>query len=573
MCYTQNSFLSFIGGTSRKKGSLTMSNLSKLKREKLIEKLNVIRESYVDDDEMRSILNEIESELNSKKYGLIWEEHEERVDIDMLTKIPVFTEEKDKEIHLVENDRFNFLLEGDNLHSLYLLEKTHKNSIDIIYIDPPYNTLKNDFIYNDVMLGKTDGFKHSKWLSFMEKRLRIAHRLLSKEGVIFISIDDNEFAQLKLLCDEIFGEYNFIANIIWEKAYSPVNLKKHFSENHDYILCYAKSKIDCVCNGLQRSEEANSRYKNPDNDPRGPWKPADSTVGPAVPEKIYKITTPSGREVYPSSGRCWLYTEDRFKEMIDDNRIWFGTTGNNIPSVKKFLSEVKNTTTPLTIWKYTEVGHSQDAKQSLKDMFNGKSVFDYPKSVPLIKRMIELYSKENSIILDFFAGSATTAQAVLECNQKDGGNRRFILCTNNENNICQEVSYPRIKKVIEGYKITNNDEVNGIKANLKYYKTDFIPRFPEDESISELSMKHIVEMIQLQHGVSIDNRKYLLILTDEDADELLIEINSLTQVKAIYISSNVLLTSHQKILLKETRIATYIIPDYYFESELKEGGE
>ena len=229
------------------------------------------------------------------------------------------------------------------------------------------------------------------------------------------------------MCGEIFGNANFIAQVIWERAYSPVNLKKHFSESHDYILVFAKSIDKLVCNGLPKSAEALDRYKNPDNDPRGVWKAADATVGPIVNDKLYPLTLPSGRVVYPSSGRCWLYTEVRFKEMVEDNRVWFGSDGNSMPAIKKFASEVKQTMTPMTIWKYTEVGHSQEAAQYLKKLFDNHDYFDYPKPVDLLKRCTSLYSSCDSIILDFFSGSATTAHAVMKLNAEDGGNRKFIM--------------------------------------------------------------------------------------------------------------------------------------------------
>ncbi|HNZ55084.1 MAG TPA: site-specific DNA-methyltransferase, partial [bacterium] len=317
----------------------------------------------------------------------------------------------------------------------------------MIYIDPPYNTGK-EFIYPDnytenlqtylEYTGQVDsegrkfstntdreGRFHSKWMRMMYPRLYLARNLLTEDGVIFISIDDNEVANLRKLCDEIFGEENFIANAIWERSFSPVNLKKHFSENHDFMLCYSKNVEITICNGLKRKND--ERYHNPDNDPRGDWASSDMTVGPAISEKIYEIETPSGRKLLPTNGRCWLFTKERYKEMVEDNRIWFGENGSNTPRVKKFLSEVKQGITPMTIWKYDEVGHSQDAAQNLKRLFGDKQYFDYPKSVGLIERCLELYSVENCIVLDFFSGSCTTAHAVLDLNKEDGGNRKFIM--------------------------------------------------------------------------------------------------------------------------------------------------
>ena len=354
-----------------------------------------------------------------------------------------------KEDSVSWEDTENLYIEGDNLEVLKLLQESYLNKIKCIYIDPPYNTGK-DFIYNDNFTQDKDEYAeesgqideygnrlfqnteyngrfHSDWLTMMYPRLKLARNLLSEDGVIFISIDDNEVHNLRKICDEIFGERNFVATVVWERAYAPVNLKKHFSENHDYMVSYAKNIDQLVCNGLERSGEADKRYKNPDNDPRGPWKSSDLSVGPIVPEKVYEITTPSGRKVLPPEGYCWRYTKERFEEMVKDNRIWFGEDGNNVPSIKRFLSEVKSTMTPLTIWKYEEVGHSQEAKQELNKLFDGKAFYDYPKSVKLIKRVIELYTSNDCFILDFFSGSATTAHAVMELNAEDGGGRKYIM--------------------------------------------------------------------------------------------------------------------------------------------------
>ena len=231
---------------------------------------------------------------------------------------------------------------------------------------------------------------------------------------------------MKKVCDEIFGVDNFIANVVWERAYSPVNLKKHFSENHDYAICYAKNKDYVICNGLKRNDEVNNRYSNPDNDPRGVWQSDNFSVGPAVESNIYEVITPSGRTVLPPSGRSWLLNKNRFEEFLADNRIWFGENGGNVPRIKRFLSETKQTMTPMTIWKYEDVGHSQSASQDLKRLFDGKALFDYPKPVNFIKRMLELYSNSNDLILDFFSGSGTTAHAVMQLNAEDNGKRKFI---------------------------------------------------------------------------------------------------------------------------------------------------
>lgn len=343
----------------------------------------------------------------------------------------------------------NLYIEGDNLEVLKLLQRAYLGKVKMIYIDPPYNT-GNDFVYEDDFamsgeemdeaMGNVDeeGNRlrrnldsnpryHSDWCSMIYSRLLVARTLLANDGVIFISIDDNEVHHLRKICDEVFGAGNFLAQVIWERAYAPINLMKHFSPSHDYIVCYAKDVDLAICNGIPRSSEANARYSNPDNDPRGVWKASDLSVGPAIESNVYPITTPSGRVVEPPAGRSWRLSANAFAERLRQNRIWFGSDGNNVPAMKRFLSELRKTgVTPMTIWKYGEVGHSQGATQALAEMFDGKKYFDYPKPVDLIKRCISLYSSPDSLILDFFSGSATTAHAVMQLNAEDGGKRKYI---------------------------------------------------------------------------------------------------------------------------------------------------
>lgn len=552
-----------------------MSNLSKLKRERLIEQLNIIREAYIDDDNMRKILNEIESELTNKKFGLIWEEHEERVDVDMLTKIPVFTEDKNRELTLNDGEGVNFLIEGDNLHSLYLLEKTHTGAIPVILIDPPYNTKQKGFMYDDSIVNEDDAFRHSKWTSFMEKRLRIAKRLMKNDGIIFIHIDDNEHAVLKLLCDSIFDESNFLGTITWEKrtkAQNTQTAKYMLQSKTEYILVY-KNKQSKVQFKLEQSETITYDHE----DEKGKYRIA--------PVGEMSLSGMRGRAtmvfpilgIDPKPGNQWKIGVDKVNKFetrgdlfVENERVYMKIRPGDEDGVKY-----------IPFWSHffdkDTYGTAENGKSELNDILGTKDHgFETVKPVRLIQKLLShvaVEGDEQFIVLDFFAGSGTTGHAVLAQNAEDGIKRNFILCTNNENEICEKITYNRLKNVIKGYTTLKGKAIEGIPANLKYYKTDFIPRFPEEESISELSMEHIVEMIQLQHSVSIDNKNYLLILSDEDADELLIDSTSLKHAKSIYISSNVLLTSQQKTLLKETRIATYIIPDYYFESELKEGGE
>ena len=535
------------------------TNISKEKRERLVQKINAIKtyiSSAAQDENTAQLLAyiaDIEKDIKGKKYGLVFEEHREGIDEVLENNLPVLTEDTD--LFIDNGGQMNFLIEGDNLASLKLLEKTHKGRIDLIYIDPPYNTGNKDFVYDDSFVDSNDTFRHSKWLSFMEKRLQIARNLLSEKGVIFISIDDNEQAQVKLMCDSIFGADNFIAQIIWERAFAPVNLKKHFSESHDYIVCFAKNLQNAICNGLTRNNENDSRYSNPDNDARGSWTSSDMTVGPAVPEKIYTITTPGGKKLTPASGRCWLFTQKRYQEMLADNRIWFGLDGNNMPRVKKFLSEVKQGITPMTIWKYTEVGHSQNATKELKNIFDGESKFTYPKSIRLLQRIVGLYGDKYSTILDFFAGSGTTGHAVMKLNAEDGGSRKFILCTNNENNICRDVTYERIKRVIakEDY-----------KASLKYFKVDYLPISDKlyYEYADELLL-HIRELVELENGINFNgNAEIAIVLTEKELDDFTQNIPE--TCKAIYVGHDVLPTEEQEKIFAKRKIKVNVIPEYYY---------
>lgn len=331
----------------------------------------------------------------------------------------------------------NIVIEGDNLIALKLLQRSYLGKIKLIYIDPPYNTGK-DFIYRDNYHQSLDDYQektqqvsesghklvanlesngrfHSDWLSMMYSRLKVAHSLLRDDGVIFISIDNGEVHNLRKVCDEIFGEPNFVADIIWEKKFAPANDAKWFSDTHDYILVYARNKLKWSPQLLPRTEKHNARYKNPDNDPRGVWMGGDLSVKTQVENYIYKIITPSGRAVYPPAGRAWMCSKTSLQEMITDNRIWFGENGDRVPTVKRFLTEVKQGITPVTIWTHDEVGHNSTGRRELKRLFDDQGLFDNPKPVSLIERIVHVANVQHGdVVLDFFAGSGTTAQAVMK---------------------------------------------------------------------------------------------------------------------------------------------------------------
>jgi adenine-specific DNA-methyltransferase len=371
----------------------------------------------------------------------------------------------------------NLLVQGDNLEALKALLPYYAGQVKCIYIDPPYNTGNEDWVYNDAMnnpemrdwLGKIVGgetedlSRHDKWLCMMYPRLALLRELLSENGSLWISIDDNEVQNARGILDEIFGTHNFVATIIWEKLYSPKSSARHFSANHDYIIVYAKNSIKWERNLLARSEEQDKRYKNPDNDPRGLWKPGGLDARNFYSEGTYPITTPSGRVISgPPKGSYWRVSKAKLNEMDKDGRIWWGESGNNVPSIKRFLSEVQQGVVPETIWTYTEVGHTQEAKQEIvKILRDAAEVFNTPKPTRLIQRIVQVASNPGDLILDSFVGSGTTGHAVLKQNTEDGGNRRFIL-VELDSNIATKITAERLKRAVQGY--TYNDQKGNEKT-------------------------------------------------------------------------------------------------------------
>ena len=402
----------------------------------------------------------------------------------------------------------NLYIEGDNLEVLKLLRETYLGKVKMIYIDPPYNT-GNDFVYEDDFAQSTDEYMagsgqfdeeqnrmvantesngrfHTDWLNMIYPRLKVARDLLTDDGVIFISIDDNEVENLRKVCDEIFGERNFIAQLIWERAYSPKNDAKFISNSHDYILMFAKSIDKFVIGRLERTKEANARYSNPDNDPRGVWKPSDMSVKTYTASCDYPITTPSGKIVEPPAGRCWSLSKNAFFERLRDNRIWFGPDGDSVPCIKRFLSELKyEGMAPTSILFYKEVGHSQEGAQEVVSLFGDKGVFDGPKPVRLLMRLLTLANlHEDSIVLDFFSGSATTAHALMRHNAEKDKSCKFILVQIPEKisdkkknieyqNIC-EIGKERIRRAGRKIKEDNKDKpgIDRLDTGFRVLKLD-----------------------------------------------------------------------------------------------------
>lgn len=437
-------------------------------------------------DDVRAALMELNE---TKQYGLVWEDHEENVEERLREELPVL--EEDKSLALLDGGidvPNHILIEGDNLEALTTLSYTHEGKIDVIYIDPPYNTGNKDFVYNDSFVDSEDSYRHSKWLSFMSKRLRIAKHLLSDRGVIFISIDDNEQANLKLLCDEVFGERNFVAQAMWHKNYASANDSKTFSSVFDYLLVYRKTD-KFLRNLLPRTEKQNHLYKYDSNDGKGRWRPDNLSVRTYSANYDYPITNPNtGKEYNPPKGRSWMTNKERVEDWIKETRVYFGLDGKGAPQLKRYLSEVQQGVVPTTYWSYDECGHNDEARKELKDIF-GHPPFDSPKPTRLIKQIIQVASTDkNTTILDFFAGSGTTLHAVMQLNKEDGGKRQCILVTNNENNICRDVTYERNKRVINGYTTPKGQEVEGLKENnLRYYRTHLLPR-----ERTNRNMRHLV---------------------------------------------------------------------------------
>lgn len=559
-----------------------MSNLSQQKRQEILDYIAQLKDIH-NDDESIIALNNIENALTEKKYGLVWEEHSEKVDEMLEHHIPVFEEVEERKIEANSEGGFNFLLEGDNLHSLKLLEKTHQDKIDIIYIDPPYNR-DGEFIYNDTRIEKDDSYGHSKWLSFMHERLEIARGLLKDSGIIFISIDDVEQAQLKILCDDIFGEANFIAQSIIASN-SSKNNSNFISVNHEYLLCYAKriektkkswlvkkNQIDEFENRAKRlikmglsNEEIHKellylvkypRFYDFDHytyaDERGVYRtdnPGGVKNGNFETDLIHPVTGNVCKK--PSGG--WRYNEQTLNEMVENGDIHFGKDETIIPNPKRYLHDY-----PMQVPKSTLYFDSQASTKWLKRQ---GFEFDFPKSLDYIVHLLSYTQDDDVTVLDFFAGSGTTGHAVMQLNKEDGGNRKYILCTNNENNICEEITYQRLKNIQEE-----------LPHNLKYYKTDFINKLNEDEVIlSSKLLDHIKEMVELENMCEIDGVNQVLVLTEDDLDKWL--TSDIQEGAILFLPSYILLSRDEEELCREKNVMLIDIPDYYFLNELREARE
>ena len=585
------------------------TNISKKKRDDLLDKIKQIPTfiAAAPQDEntgnLLSYLSDLEKDVNGKKYGLVFEEHREEIDEVLATHTPVLTE--DGSLFIDHGGEMNFLIEGDNLASLQLLEKTHRGKVDLIYIDPPYNTLKDGFTYSDTLIDGTDTFRHSKWLSFMRGRLTSARKLMSDKGIIFISVDENEFSQIKLLCDEIFNESNFIECIVWNKRV-PKN-DKGIGNIHEYILTYAKSSnfkykfmvlkdglkdiedllADCKKNGVS-IEETEARLKklykknnydraitlyNAVDENYRVWGkinmswPNGNTFGPR-----YDVIHPITKKPVRVPDRGWRWSEASFFEAVDYEHIverfdgsymcggiWFSKDENMQPSSIKYLDEVNR------MLLRSIISLKSDGGIELEKYFDKKSVFAYPKSVELLRLLIDsiTYNNKDCIVLDFFAGSGTTGHAVMKLNDEDGGNRRFILCTNNENGICRDVTYERIRRVIDK---------EDYAASLKYYKIDYVPISNRMyyEYADEL-LRHIRELVELENGINFTgNVEIAIVLTEDELAAFIADKDRFTKCRRLYMGHDLLPDEEQEAELFKNKIEVNVIPDYYYR-DLQEG--
>lgn len=573
-------------------------NISKKKRDVLISRVKSIKDfisSCPQDQNTQNLLGyigDILKEINRKKYGLVFEEHREKIDELLSTHIPILAEEPDLAIN--NGGEQNFLIEGDNLAALQLLEKTHKGKIDVIYIDPPYNTGNKDFIYDDDYVEKEDEFRHSKWCSFIKKRLSIAKNLLKENGLIFISIDDNEQVDLRIICDEIFGDNNYIANLP-----TIMNLKGNqdeygFAGTHEYTIVYAKNKnIGEI--GLFKIDEDDEEFSQWEKDEIGYFKKGANLKSTGVnaprekrPNLFFPIfISPNGlfsvdeelensTKIYPiTDGKemSWRWGKEKFRK--EQHNVIISQENGKFAIYKKQRPTIGDLPTkkPKSLFYKPEYSSGNGTAQ-LKDIFREK-VFNNPKPVDLIIDFLRISSSPSSTILDFFAGSGTTGHAVLKLNAEDGGHRRFILCTNNENNICRDITYQRLKTVITGKRKDGSVYSYGMPGSLKYFKVDFVP--VDDQMYYEYAdqlLENIRSLVELENAADMDNNKSVSIIMDDDElDDFISSIEQHSECKSLYLSHDILISKDQEHKLHKKGIEIKTVPEYYYPDTESRGSD
>lgn len=434
-------------------------------------------------------------------YGLVWERDE--IEPDRQLNDDFVALDLDQELSQGDAPYRNLIVEGDNFDALRFLRMTHSGKIKCIYIDPPYNTGNRDFVYNDRFFDSTNRFRHSTWLEFMYQRLMLARDLLHPDGAIFVSIDDNEIFPLGMLMHRVFGEKNFVANCIWQKRYSREN-RAAIGDVHEYVLVYAFSpeRFKTSRKKLPLGDKQRKVYKNPNNHPRGPWRAVSLSAQGYRPNQMYEIVSPvTGKVHLPPEGSCWKVIEPEYKRLLSEGRIYFGKDGNAVPSRIQFLADIEGMV-PWTWWPHEEVGHTDEARKEIQIFFGTQTAFQTPKPVRLIERILRIATGPNDLILDFFAGSGTTAHAVLKLNAEDDGKRRFILVSNAEatedepdKNLCRDVCAERVRRVITGYGNRKGESVAGLAGDFAYLRTRLLPRHRLDVQLEHDQVWHALQML------------------------------------------------------------------------------
>ena len=616
---------------------MAVKNLTEEKRLEYLSMIEQVRNNNKENIEVNKILNLFEKEINNRKYGLNWEQHIEQADIDKKNNLPIFINDSNRDMIFDSSKKVNFILEGDNLHCLSLLKKTHYGAIDLIIIDPPYNRGSNDFEYDDDFVDNNDRFKHSKWLSFMEKRLRLAKDLLNKDGYIFINIDDNEVAPLKMLCDEIFTNDNFVGMWMWEKTSTAPALSKQIRRKLEYILCYAKNLNPSHSFSQGLIDGGDAPLLNNGN-PLKELTFRKGSVRFSIPDGIYenddslaielldKVIVKDGmnENEFRANGH-WKWQQSTLDEEIENGTYFL--VKSKLFSVRYQRIDITKLKIPQNFLnKDLDVGTNEEAANHIKE-FELPGTFSYPKPVSLYKFLIKMVNLHKNItVLDFFAGSGTTAEAVLAVNDEDDGDRKFIICTNNQisarrkldylhdnnylldynpgekikdvsihekidefleqnsdinnklfvdniNNyeeygICKSVTYPRIKSLLTGKTAKGNDLSFKYDANLIYYRIELVNK-SDEELIRKSIMDNINNLIQLDNDFAIDNQTLKVILNEEEIDNFTAS-GELKECKQLYVSSSILLTSEQIEIIRNNNITLNYIPDCYFKEELEE---
>jgi adenine-specific DNA-methyltransferase len=466
------------------------------------------------------------------KFGLVWERNE--IEHDKSLNDDFVALDLDPGLSCGAAPYENLIIEGDNFDALRYLRMTHAGRVNCIYIDPPYNTGNSDFIYNDRFVDKDDSYRHSKWLEFMYRRLTLAKDLLAEDGVIFVSIDDNEMLHLGMLMDQVFGEANRVATCIWQKRYSREN-RGAIGDAHEYLFVYAVTPdvFKERRNKIPLTEKQAAIYKNPNGDTNGPWRVVPMTAQGYRPNQMYEIVTPAGVVHQPPEGRCWSTIETEFKKLLAEGRIWFGKEGKSQPGIIRYLSEVEGVI-PWTWWPHEEVGHTDEAKKEIQSIFGTQTAFDTPKPVRLIERIMRIATKPGDLVLDFFAGSGTTAHAVMKLNAEDGGKRRYILVSSTEaageepdKNLCRDVCAERVRRVANGYANKKGEVVDGLGGSFAYLRTR---RIPVARVFNEIQHEQVWRALQLIHSLPMTDYDHgVLMQLAGNADDRLVYVAKLSE--------------------------------------------